>query len=128
MKDSGSARISGFVGMWTVIWLIAMCAQGFHIINKNKTKMYVGILLGVTFIIAQQLLIVFAIFVERGQLVSSSNQGVKSSAEAMAAFCFLMFLGFSLSGMFIYMFRAHVIKVEQFNALETIRDPEADRK
>ena len=90
--------------------------------------MFIGMLLGVCFIIAHQLLIVFSIFVERGQMVSTNNQGVKSAAEAFAAFCFLMFLGFSLSGMFIYMFRAHVIKTEQFDALEATRDAEADQK
>ncbi len=70
--------------------------------------------------VCQQLLIVFAIFTERSQITLPTMQGEKSSTGAMAAFTFLMFIGFSLAGMFLYMFRAHIIKVENFQVIDPV--------
>jgi len=57
----------------------------------------------------QQMLILFAIFVERSQ-ISGESKAVKSSQEAMAVFSFFLFLIYASFGLMLVVFRDDVIK------------------
>eukprot|EP00597_Dinobryon_sp_UTEXLB2267_P002776 CAMPEP_0170074476 /NCGR_PEP_ID=MMETSP0019_2-20121128/11773_1 /TAXON_ID=98059 /ORGANISM="Dinobryon sp., Strain UTEXLB2267" /LENGTH=93 /DNA_ID=CAMNT_0010284803 /DNA_START=329 /DNA_END=610 /DNA_ORIENTATION=+ len=63
----------------------------------------------------QQMLILFAIFVERSQLIGES-QTVKSSQQAMAVFSFFLFLIYAAFGLMLVVFRDDVIKDETIDS------------
>ena len=57
----------------------------------------------------QQMLILFAIFVERSQIVGET-QSVRGSQQAMAIFAFFLFLIYAAFGLMLAIFRDDVIK------------------
>ena len=71
--------------------------------------MAIGFLLGIVFIMTQQMLILFAIFVERAQLPKQS-QTFTGSQQAMAIFAWFLFLIYAAFGLMLAIFRDDVIK------------------
>lgn len=57
----------------------------------------------------QQMLILFAIFVERSQIIGESET-VKASQKAMAVFSYFLFLIYAAFGLMLAVFRDDVIK------------------
>ncbi len=82
--------------------------------RKYQTSLAIGFFLGVIFIMTQQMLILFAIFVERSKQPSmQADPATKSSSEAMATFSFFLFLLYSSFGTMLAVFRNDVIKQEE---------------
>ena len=71
--------------------------------------MAIGFLLGIVFIMTQQMLILFAIFVERAQLPKQSKT-FTGSQQAMAIFAWFLFLIYAAFGLMLAIFRDDVIK------------------
>lgn len=68
----------------------------------------IGILLGVIFIISQQMLIIFAISAERAEN-SEEDETIRRSQQALAVFCFFLFINYTLFGTTLAVFRDDVI-------------------
>lgn len=76
---------------------------------QYQTAISIGFLLGVIFVMANQMLIIFAIYVEASR--DPSNSGVqKSSQEAMAVFAWFLFMIYAAFGIMLATFRNDVIK------------------
>jgi hypothetical protein len=69
----------------------------------------VGGFLGVIFVMSQQMLILFAIFANRAQL-SGQTKKVVQAQEALATFCFFIFLVYMLFGGLLAVFRHDIIQ------------------
>lgn len=78
--------------------------------------MAIGFLLGIVFIMTQQMLILFAIFVERAQLPKQS-QTFTGSQQAMAVFAWFLFLIYTAFGLMLAIFRDDVIKEGRENPI-----------
>jgi uncharacterized protein YacL len=110
--DSGIARAAGFGAMFTSLVLVILAFAGSLIMRKNQTAMAIGSFLGVVFIACQQMLIIFALFVEESQVTTQISSD-KSTYRAMAAFCFLLFLVYATFGILLAVFRDDIIKYEE---------------
>jgi hypothetical protein len=71
--------------------------------------MAVGVFLGVMFIMVNQMLILFGIFVERSQVPGESLPMVQSQ-HAMAVFAFFLFFVYSIFGMQLFTFRNDIME------------------
>lgn len=71
--------------------------------------MAIGFLLGLVFIMTQQMLILFAIFVERSQ-IPNETKTFTGSQQAMAIFAWFLFLIYAAFGLMLAVFRDDVIK------------------
>lgn len=78
---------------------------------QYQTALSIGFLLGVIFIMTQQMLIIFAIFAELAQNPDNSPAQT-SSQEAMAVFAFFLFIVYAAFGSMLAVFRNDVIKEE----------------
>jgi len=78
--------------------------------------MAIGFLLGIVFIMTQQMLILFAIFVERAQLPNQSQTFI-GSQQAMAVFAWFLFLIYTAFGLMLAIFRDDVIKEGRKNPI-----------
>jgi cytochrome bd-type quinol oxidase subunit 2 len=104
-------QASSFSVVWTCLLLILISIVGTVIMRSFQTALSIGFLLGVIFIMTQQMLIIFAIFAElAGQGDNSTAQ--TSSQEAMAVFAFFLFVVYSAFGSMLAVFRNDVIKEE----------------
>jgi hypothetical protein len=71
--------------------------------------MAIGFFIGTVFILCQQMLIIFAIFIEKSK--DSSLPSIEIQVfQAMAAFAFLLFFSFSTFGILLTVFRDDIIK------------------
>ena len=68
------------------------------------TPLVVGVILGVIFIMCQQMLIIFAIFVDRSKL-PGETMSVVASQQAVAVFAFFLFIVYSAFGILLATFR-----------------------
>lgn len=71
--------------------------------------MAIGSFLGVVFVACQQMLIIFALFVEQSQVSTQAASDV-STYRAMAAFSFLLFFVYATFGVLLAVFRDDIIK------------------
>lgn len=79
--------------------------------RKNQTAMAIGFFLGLVFVLCQQLLIIFAVFVEQSQLPDQSTMDIQAY-NALASFSFLLFIIYSTFGILLAVFRDDIIKVD----------------
>ena len=71
----------------------------------------IGFLLGVVFVMSNQMLILFAIFADRAHKVGLSDGiAVQQSQRAMAVFSFFLFLVYGFFGLVLAIFRNDVVK------------------
>lgn len=73
----------------------------------------IGVLLGIMFIVCQQMLIIFAIFVERSQM--AVDPASVSAQQAMAVFSFFIFITYASFGTLLAVFRGYIIKEDDLN-------------
>ena len=72
--------------------------------------MAIGFLLGIIFIMTQQMLILFTIFVERSNSnASTQTLAVTQSQQAMASFAWFLFMVYGIFGTMLYIFRNDLI-------------------
>mmetsp|Transcript_8380 Transcript_8380/g.7507 ORF Transcript_8380/g.7507 Transcript_8380/m.7507 type:complete len:185 (-) Transcript_8380:119-673(-) len=109
--QNGFGEVAAFAAVWTALLLIAISVIGTVIMRRFQTPLAIGYFLGVIFIMVHQMLILFAIFVERSQH-KDQPQGVRSSQEAMAVFSFFLFLVYAAFGSMLAVFRNDIIKEE----------------
>eukprot|EP00349_Pseudokeronopsis_sp_Brazil_P005035 CAMPEP_0202963648 /NCGR_PEP_ID=MMETSP1396-20130829/7665_1 /ASSEMBLY_ACC=CAM_ASM_000872 /TAXON_ID= /ORGANISM="Pseudokeronopsis sp., Strain Brazil" /LENGTH=114 /DNA_ID=CAMNT_0049685047 /DNA_START=304 /DNA_END=648 /DNA_ORIENTATION=- len=79
--------------------------------RSYQTALSIGFLLGVIFIMSNQMLIIFAIFAELAGNAANSP-ATTSSQEAMTVFAFFLFIVYSAFGIMLAVFRNDVIKEE----------------
>ena len=96
--------------MWTALILIIISAAGTRILRRSHTPLAIGGLLGVTFIGCQQMLIIFAIFVERSHSATDPNSAKALMQRAMAIFSFFVFIVWGIFGILLAVYRSDVIK------------------
>lgn len=68
------------------------------------TPLVIGAILGIIFIMCQQMLIIFAIFVDRSKIPGESPT-VIASQQAVAVFAFFLFLVYAAFGALLATFR-----------------------
>eukprot|EP01036_Dinobryon_divergens_P030245 gene30245-39456_t len=105
------APAASFTGVWTALVLIVIAIVGTVIMRRYQTSMAIGFLLGLVFIMTQQMLILFAIFVERSQ-IPNETKTFTGSQQAMAIFAWFLFLIYAAFGLMLAVFRDDVIKEE----------------
>lgn len=76
--------------------------------RKFQTALFIGLFLGVIFIMSHQMLILFVIYAD---FAKSSEDGpeVRAAERAMAAFSFFLFLLYSVFGTLLATFRNDII-------------------
>lgn len=112
MAKQETGKAAGFVAVWTALLLVAISGLGQWTMRKGLTPLSIGFFLGVLFIMVQQMLILFAIFVERAKIPGQSA-GVVSSQQAMATFSFFLFLVYTFFGSLLGVFRDDVLKKDE---------------
>jgi len=116
--NGGAGKAAGFAAVWTVLLLILLSAMGTYIMRRLQTALAIGFFLGIIFIMTQQMLILFAFFVERSKQPNQAPS-VVSSQQAMAVFAFFLFLVYAAFGSILAVFRNDVIKPNETPSLET---------
>jgi len=112
LSSEGTAdSVAGFAAMWTSLLLMFISVVGTIIMRRYQTALSIGFLLGVIFIMTQQMLIVFAIFAERSQDPKNSAV-ITQSEEAMSVFAFFIFFVYAVCATMLAVFRDDIIKVE----------------
>ena len=109
MAKQPTGKAAGFAGVWTVLLLVAISGLGQWTMRKGLTQLSIGFFLGVLFIMVQQMLILFAIFVDRSKIPGQAA-GVVSSQQAMATFSFFLFLVYAFFGSLLGVFREDLLK------------------
>ena len=117
MAKQQTGQAAGFAAVWTAILLIAISALGQYTMHKGLTPLSIGFFLGVLFIMVQQMLILFAIFVERSKIPGQSA-GVVSSQQAMATFSFFLFLIYTFFGSLLGVYRDDVLKKDDTSDMD----------
>jgi hypothetical protein len=83
--------------------------MGFYLF-QYKSTLAVGLFLGVVFVMTQQMLIMFALFVERATLSTRSGlPNVAATQRAMAVFSFFLFMIYASFGLMLYVFRNDLV-------------------
>jgi len=102
---------ASFCAVWTALLLIFISILGTIIMRRYQFPLPIGFLLGILFIMTQQMLIIFAIFAERAkdQTLTLSQ---KQSTEVMTVFAFFLFLIYAVFGGMLAVFRDDIIKQE----------------
>jgi len=109
MSKQPTGKAAGFAGVWTVLLLVAISGLGQWVMRKGLTELSIGFFLGVLFIMVHQMLILFAIFVDRSK-IPNQDPGVVSSQQAMATFSFFLFLVYMFFGTLLGVYREDVLK------------------
>jgi len=109
MSKQETGKAAGFAAVWTVLLLVVISALGQWTMRKGLTQLSIGFFLGVLFIMVQQMLILFAIFVDRSKIPGQSAS-VVSSQQAMATFSFFLFLVYMLFGSLLGVYREDILK------------------
>lgn len=110
-NDQAADTSASFSAIWTALLLIFISVLGTIIMRRYQTALSIGFLLGVIFIMTQQMLIIFAIFADRAQDQSASTTQIQS-VEAMAVFAFFLFFIYAVFGSMLAVFRDDIIKQE----------------
>ena len=109
MSKMQTGKAAAFSSVWTVLLLVAISGLGHWTMRKGLTPLSIGVFLGVLFVMVQQMLILFAIFVERSKIPGQPDS-VVSSQQAMATFSFFLFLVYLFFGSLLSVFRDDVLK------------------
>ncbi len=125
MKTPGGDQIAAFTAVWTVLLLVIITAFGSAILRRHQTSLAIGVLLGIMFIVCQQMLIIFAIFVERSQ--TATDPASVSAQQAMATFSFFIFIVYGVFGTALAVYRNDIIKSDAHANLEEVSG-EGDQK
>mmetsp|Transcript_31916 Transcript_31916/g.30425 ORF Transcript_31916/g.30425 Transcript_31916/m.30425 type:complete len:183 (+) Transcript_31916:43-591(+) len=104
--ESSSIHAS-FAAIWTCIILILLSVLGTVIMRRFQAAISIGFFLGLVFVMSNQMLIVFAIFADRGYQ--------DSTQRAMAVFSFFLFLVYGFFGSVLAIFRKDFIKQEKID-------------
>jgi len=110
-KSGGAGHAASFSAMWTALLLVVISVVGTIIMRKYQTALAIGFLLGIIFVMTQQMLIIFAIFTERSKLPNETMTVVQSQ-QAMAVFSFFLFIVYFAFGSMLAVFRNDIIKEE----------------
>ena len=85
--------------------------------RRFQSALSIGFFLGVVFVMSNQMLILFAIFAERSQVVgASAGLAVQQAQQAMAVFSFFLWLVYGWFGLILAVFRNDVVKQENLSA------------
>jgi len=107
--NSPAGKAAGFAAVWTALLLVVISVVGTLVLRRFSKALSVGVLMGIIFVMVQQMLILFAFFAER-----STNPGqvtsVVASQQAMATFSFFIFLVYASFGTMLAVFRVDFIK------------------
>lgn len=119
MSSKGGDGAAGFMAVWTCILLVVISVIGTIIMRRYQTALSIGFLIGVIFIMTQQMLILFAIFADQANN-STNTLAQTQSQQAMAVFAFFLFLVYAAFGSMLSVFRQDVIKqdVPQSDGME----------
>jgi hypothetical protein len=119
MAQAGSqaGQAAGFAAVWTVLLLVAISVIGTIILRRFNKALSVGILIGIIFVMVQQMLILFAFFAERSGNTNQPNSVIVSQ-QAMAVFSFFIFLVYLSFGTMLAVFRVDFIKAAQQEGAE----------
>jgi lysylphosphatidylglycerol synthetase-like protein (DUF2156 family) len=109
MSQTAADKSSGFTAVWTALLLVLISVIGTVIMRRYQTPLAIGFLLGIIFVMVQQMLIVFAFFAEQAQDPTNSP-ALTMSQEAMAVFAFFIFLIYAGFGSMLAVFRDDIIK------------------
>lgn len=127
VSEGASDQAGSFSAIWTSLILFVISTIGTLIMRRYQTPIAIGLLLGIIFILTQQMLIIFAFFVELSQDPSNSDS-LRMTQEAMAVFAFFLFFIYSVFGSLLSIFKNDIIKEEtQFhdpNAFDNIHENE----
>jgi len=104
------ARVAAFAAIWTSILLIVISILGTVIMRRFQTPLAIGYFLGVIFIMTQQMLIIFAIFVDHARAVKNQTLQAVQAQNAMASFSFFLFVVYAIFGTMLAVFRNDIIK------------------
>ena len=81
--------------------------------------MSIGFLLGVVFVMANQMLILFAIFTDRANRVGLADGAAQLQAQhSMAVFSFFLFVTYSFFGSVLAIFRYEIVKAGEFSEVD----------
>lgn len=79
--------------------------------TQFQAALSIGFFLGVVFVMANQMLILFAIFADRAHQVGlADGMAVQQAQQAMAVFSFFLFLVYGFFGAVLAIFRNDVVK------------------
>lgn len=111
MATAGSpaGQAAGFAAVWTSLLLIVISVTGTLILRRFNKALSVGVLIGIIFVMVQQMLILFAFFAERSTQPNEAPSVVVSQ-QAMATFSFFIFLIYLGFGTMLAVFRVDFIK------------------
>ena len=130
-RTTGGGSSAGFAAVWTALLLIVISVIGtvvmrrvrseliFIILNASlspfktilsqfKTAFPMGALLGVVFVMSNQMLILFVIFADHA-ISHESPLPIKQAEQAMAVFSFFLFFVYAFFGIILAVFRNEVI-------------------
>jgi lysylphosphatidylglycerol synthetase-like protein (DUF2156 family) len=111
MKQTSTDQVTAFSAVWTSILLLLISLVGTIIMRRYQTSLSIGFLLGVIFIMTQQMLIVFAFFAEQAKDPTNTTD-VTMAQQAMAVFSFFIFIVYAGFGTMLAVFRNDIIKEE----------------
>mmetsp|Transcript_19510 Transcript_19510/g.36362 ORF Transcript_19510/g.36362 Transcript_19510/m.36362 type:complete len:172 (-) Transcript_19510:245-760(-) len=106
MSHGHHDRVTAFAGAWSTLLFIMISVAGTYFMSHFKSTYSIGMFAGVVFIMSNQMLLVFALFVERTK--DNSDGDAKSAEGAMAAFSFFMFTIYAIFGAFLVLFRDRI--------------------
>jgi len=84
--------------------------SSFKYFGQFRTSIAIGFLLGVIFILSNQMLILFAFFVDRAHRKKNNSMSHSEAEKAFAAFSFMIFVIYTIFGIMLAVFRIEVIK------------------
>lgn len=118
--QSSSSQGTAFAAMWFSLLIGLLSVFGTYIMRKLSTPIMVGVLIGLLLILNAQTLIVFSIVVNRSQ--REPNPAARSALTAFTVFSFFLFLVYGVLSALLYVFRADILKVEDYSAVEITRN------
>lgn len=126
-SGQATGQAASFAAVWTALLLVVISVVGTLVFRRFTRALPVGALMGIIFVMVQQMLILFAFFAERSQ---QTNQlpSVIVSQQAMAVFAFFLFLVYGAFGALLVTFRVQFIKEasgEEGPVEEEVEDEEA---
>jgi len=105
VADAQASQVASFAAVWTALLMVGFSVFGtIAMIKREVTPLVVGVILGVLFIMCQQMLIIFAIFVDRSKIPGES-MSVVASQQAVAVFAFFLFIVYAGFGILLATFR-----------------------
>lgn len=107
-NSTADMKIAGFLAMWSAFLLIFTSIVGTVIMRRYQASVSIGFLLGLIFVLSNQMLIIFGIFADRTNVDTETT--IKQADGAMASFAFFLFLVYATFGTMLAVFRNDIIK------------------